>query len=61
MVNIEEKGFIGQPVELTARGRGTTPFTIDTDTGDLLTPVRGSGCDPIQGLWDRTLPGPLHK
>lgn len=39
-VNIEEKGFIGQPVELTA---GATPFTIDTDTGDLLTPVRGSG------------------
>ena len=40
VINIEVKDFVGTPTELIA---GATPIRIDTDTEDVLTPIRSSG------------------
>lgn len=40
VINIEVKDFVGAPSELIA---GVEPIRIDTDTTDLLTPIRSSG------------------
>lgn len=40
VINIEVKDFAGTPTELIA---GATPIRIDTDTEDVLTPIRSSG------------------
>ena len=39
VINIEVKDFVGTPTELIA---GATPIRIDTDTADVLTPIRSS-------------------
>lgn len=55
VVNIEEKGYIGQMRELKG---GAYPFKIETGTGDLLIPFRSSlatlsvfGSDYLQDLY----------
>ena len=39
-IRLEEKDFTGEPMELIAGGN---PIVIDTNTGDLTTPIRPSG------------------
>lgn len=55
VVTLEERGYAGSVIELTAGG---TPFTINTDQSDLLTPIRSStatlsvvGSDYLQDLY----------
>lgn len=55
VVNIEVKGYAGAVRELIGGG---TPFVIETDTGDLMTPMRSSsatlsvyGSDYLQDLY----------
>lgn len=55
VVILEEKGYTGSVIELIAGG---TPFIIDTDQSDLLTPIRSStatlavvGSDYLQDLY----------
>ncbi len=40
VIRLEEKDFAGEPMELQAGGN---PILIDTDAGDLITPIRSSG------------------
>ena len=55
VINIEVKDFVGTPTELIA---GATPIRIDTDTADVLTPIRSSsatievfGSDYLQDIY----------
>ena len=54
-IRLEVKDFAGEPTELKA---GQTPIRIDTDTSDLLSPIRSSsatiqvfGSDYLQDLY----------
>lgn len=40
VIRLEEKDFAGEPMELQAGGN---PILIDTDAGDLITPIRANG------------------
>lgn len=55
VINIEVKDFVGTPTELIA---GATPIRIDTDTADVLIPIRSSsatievfGSDYLQDIY----------